>query len=97
MKKHALLFLTTLFFLSCATFKPQYKTEAVLNQFPNNKEIEHTFYLIGDAGNSDLGETSSALKAFQRELGNADENSTAVFLGDNIYPCLLYTSDAADD
>jgi hypothetical protein len=57
----------------------------VEQQLPRDKEIEHTFYLIGDAGNSDLGESSEALKAFKTEIESASENSTAIFLGDNIY------------
>lgn len=70
---------------ACATLKKQVKPEAE-KEIPINKEIEHTFYLIGDAGNSDLGESSKALKAFKTELEKADKNSTAIFLGDNIYP-----------
>ncbi|NRD21786.1 metallophosphoesterase [Winogradskyella litoriviva] len=79
-------FLVLLFgFNACATLKKQ----VVLGSekpLPINKEIEHSFYLIGDAGNSDLSESSQALKAFKAELERADKNSTAIFLGDNIYP-----------
>ncbi len=67
---------------SCATFKPQYKENSIAI---SGSEIEHSFYLIGDAGNSPLGETSKTLKAFKEELNKAPENSTAIFLGDNIY------------
>ena len=76
----------TILFSACATFKPQYKTDAVLNTYPKHKKIAHTFYLIGDAGNSARGETAKALQAFKNVLHNAEENSTALFLGDNIYP-----------
>jgi len=95
MKKYILLPFLILFF-GCATFRPQYKTDAVLNPFPHEKEIEHTFYLIGDAGNSKLGETSKALKEFKKELSGADKNSTALFLGDNIYPSGLPHKDDED-
>ena len=44
--------ITLLFLNSCATYQPQYKDEANDKIFPQVKEISHTFYLIGDAGNS---------------------------------------------
>ena len=69
---------------ACATFKPQYKTANQPEIYPD-KDIAHSFYLIGDAGNSPLGESSPALQAFKKELSNASKNSTAIFLGDNIY------------
>ena len=85
MKK--IFYILIVFFCSaCATFKPQYKKEVSTNVFPTNKDVAHTFYLIGDAGNSNLGKTSKALQAFEKDLKNANENSTAIFLGDNIYP-----------
>lgn len=74
-----------LIFTACATLKKQVIVGSEKAQ-PTNKDIEHTFYLIGDAGNSDLGESSKALKAFKAELETANKNSTAIFLGDNIYP-----------
>jgi len=46
---------------------------------------QHSFYLIGDGGNSPIGESSEAIKAFKAELNKASKNSTAIFLGDNIY------------
>ncbi|PID70854.1 MAG: phosphoesterase [Flavobacteriales bacterium] len=86
MKKCLILLLLLIFILSgCATYKPQYKTTGSLNPYPKNKEIEHVFYLIGDAGNSGLGESSKALKVFKKELESASKNATALFLGDNVY------------
>ncbi|WP_034060767.1 metallophosphoesterase [Lacinutrix jangbogonensis] len=70
---------------SCATFKAQYKDTSSISSIPNT-EIEHSFYLIGDAGNTPIGETSKTLEAFKTELSKASKNSTAIFLGDNIYP-----------
>ena len=70
---------------SCATYQAQYKNKTVINVLPD-KEIEHSFYLIGDGGNSPLGESSKTLQAFKKELAKASKNSTAIFLGDNIYP-----------
>jgi len=69
---------------ACATYKPQYgKSENQIE--PTTKAVEHTFYLIGDAGNSQLNKKDKALQAFEEELEKASANSTAIFLGDNIY------------
>ncbi len=76
-------------FSACATFKAQYADNLEKYTFPTNKEIKHSFYLIGDAGNSPLGETAIALQLFEKELQKASKNSTAIFLGDNIYPAGL--------
>ncbi len=69
---------------ACATYKPQYQDHDSSASMPD-KEIVHSVYLIGDAGNSPLGESSSALIAFKSQLDLAASNSTALFLGDNIY------------
>ncbi|WP_353779731.1 metallophosphoesterase [Winogradskyella sp. 3972H.M.0a.05] len=83
--KYSLLTVASLVLISsCATFKPQYKDSSAQVEFPD-KNIAHSFYLIGDAGNSPLGDTSNALDMFASELDGASENSTAIFLGDNIY------------
>lgn len=73
-----------LFLNACATYKAQYKYENLQSAIPE-KEIEHSFYLIGDAGASELGSKSMALEAFEKELNKAPEYSTALFLGDNVY------------
>ncbi|EGV44556.2 phosphoesterase [Bizionia argentinensis JUB59] len=77
------LFLTI--FLGCATFKTQYKEPYIPLQ-ETDKSIEYSFYLIGDAGNSPIGTKTDALQAFEDALKLADTNSSAFFLGDNIYP-----------
>ena len=69
---------------SCATYNPQYKDANAKANMPN-KDIEHSFYFIGDAGNSPLGGSTKALQAFKEELSKASKQSTAIFLGDNIY------------
>jgi len=76
-----------LFLLSgCATYKAKYAD--LKSDVPSkDKGIPlHTFYLIGDAGESPIGDLNPALKAFSSTLRNAPKNSTAIFLGDNIYP-----------
>jgi len=90
-----IILLFVLFFVNaCATFKVQYNEENY-QSFPN-KDIEHTFYLIGDAGNSPLGTSSKALEAFKEALSKATKESTAIFLGDNIYPNGLPKKEAED-
>jgi len=83
--KIILILFVALFLNACATYTTQIKNNNYNTQFPD-KEISHTFYLIGDAGNSELGSSSSALQFFKDELKRVSENSTAIFLGDNIYP-----------
>ncbi|WP_046756292.1 metallophosphoesterase [Kordia jejudonensis] len=75
-----------LMFTACATFEAQYANDQVPSTFPKDKEIKHSFYLIGDAGNSALGKKAIALQMMEKELQKASKNSTAIFLGDNIYP-----------
>ncbi len=70
---------------SCATYQTQYKDEKQQEPFPSDKKIVHSVYLLGDAGNSDLGEQTSGIRMFGEALRNADSASTAIFLGDNIY------------
>jgi len=84
-----ILFVVVFLVQSCATYKPQYKDENIDSTLPNNKEILHSFYLIGDGGNSPIGTQTDAIKDFKSELSKASKNSTALFLGDNIYPAGL--------
>ena len=86
MRKHYYLITLLLLSISCATYEAKYAVPFVEIASGDEKEVEHTFYLIGDAGKSPMGELNPALKKFKAELENAPENSTAIFLGDNIYP-----------
>tara|TARA_R110000868_G_scaffold125037_2_gene330373 strand:+ start:40953 stop:44678 length:3726 start_codon:yes stop_codon:yes gene_type:complete len=89
MRKHFTLIVILLFFSGCATYHAKYKNLENKEDVLTTKEVSHTFYLIGDAGLSPLGGMNSALKAFKKKLNQADKNSTAIFLGDNIYPAGL--------
>ena len=71
---------------SCATYEAQFKNDTSSESFPAQKQIVHSFYLIGDGGNSPIGTQTEALKDFKNELTRASKHSTALFLGDNIYP-----------
>lgn len=74
---------------SCATNHSQFGNKApaeIKNDFENKKKLSHTFYLIGDAGNADEEKAQKTLQLFSQRLKDADSSSTAIFLGDNIYP-----------
>ncbi|TDM00450.1 MAG: hypothetical protein C4K58_04385 [Flavobacteriaceae bacterium] len=91
------LVLNLAFLTSCATYKTQISGEPLESQkFEQREETQilHTFYLIGDAGNSKMDTLSDGLKLLREEL-QKDKNSasTLLFLGDNIYPAGLPKED----
>ncbi|RNC92583.1 MAG: phosphoesterase [Allomuricauda sp.] len=75
--------------VGCATYAPQYQVPFTSSNTTSDKEVAHTFYLIGDAGKSPMGAMNPTLKALKKRLDGASQNSTAIFLGDNIYPAGL--------
>lgn len=81
------LLLVVLIIHSCATYKPKVRFEDdKQNEFPG-KEVDRTFYLIGDAGISPIGGLSLGLTAFKKYIADKNtKNDYAIFLGDNIYP-----------
>ena len=70
----------------CATFKPQYKNDISIPDYPKEKEVERTFYLIGDAGYAEFNATSFGLTGFKKAIDTVRKDDYAIFLGDNIYP-----------
>ncbi|MBC3757083.1 metallophosphoesterase [Hyunsoonleella sp. SJ7] len=84
-KKLTLLVIVIFVLHACATYKPQRKDTNAHVAFPE-KTIAHSFYLIGDAGLAGDAESSQTIANFKAELNKASVNSTAIFLGDNIYP-----------
>lgn len=90
MKKNIVSLLLFVLLTSCATYNAQYskkqKRNLEKNLTKNTSEILHTFYLIGDAGNAPMHEKLPTLNYFEAALTKAPKNSTAIFLGDNIYP-----------
>lgn len=86
MKKKYLLITLAAFLSACATYKAQYADKKAPTTVSITKEIDHTFFLIGDAGNAQLGASLTSLDYFKEDLATASKNSTALFLGDNIYP-----------
>jgi hypothetical protein len=80
-----LYFTTVVLLTGCATYKAQYATKGKTEKINSNKKIAHSFYLIGDAGNSNLGSVSPALAYLNKHINKADKNATLLFLGDNVY------------
>jgi len=69
--------------MTCATYKAQFNASS--SPEPKSKKVSHTFYLIGDAGDS-ATKNQVALNALKEDIKSADKkNSTLIFLGDNIY------------
>lgn len=89
MKKYYAFLLLFLIVTGCATYNTKYVDDRNAVDVTESKEVSHTFYLIGDAGLSPMGELNPALKIFKDRLDTADGNSTAIFLGDNSYPAGL--------
>lgn len=85
LKKYSLFILIAFVFNACATLKLQFNEEALM-PFPEQKTIAHSFYLLGDGGLSQVDSVASAINKFKEELNKANKQSTAIFLGDNIYP-----------
>ncbi len=70
---------------SCATYTPKYKVENFAQTLPQ-KEIEKTFYLVGDAGYAKLNKSTEGLTILKQVIDTANtKNSHLIFLGDNIY------------
>src|SRR3990167_10251107 len=82
-----LLLLGVFVFQSCATHEAQFGKNNK-NPLPQNAndttKIAHTFYLIGDAGNAEEEKAQQTLALLEGQLKKASENSTLLFLGDNI-------------
>ena len=92
--KYISVFIIILCLTACATYTPQYANEKHNEiQFPI-KDIDKTFYLVGDAGKSPMGGMSKALIAFNKHLeGKKTKGDYTIFLGDNIYPVGLPKKD----
>lgn len=102
MKKQLNIFLaltTGLLIHSCATLKTQIRFEDDKKmEFPN-KEVDRTFYLIGDAGLSPANGLSLGLTAFKtyiNEKSKSTKDDYAIFLGDNNYPAGMPPEGAKD-
>ncbi|MBN4083002.1 hypothetical protein JYT50_01305, partial [bacterium AH-315-A23] len=80
--------LISILFSSCASYDVNYNKKFENWESQNNEtnfEVEHTFYLIGDAGNANKGELLTHFDILKTELSSSKKNATLLFLGDNIY------------
>ncbi len=81
--------LVLIFIYSCSSSHPKYREGEPESNFnyPGNKEIEKSIYLLGDGGYSPPGGTSLGLLAFRSFLDSVHKpQNYTIFLGDNIYP-----------
>lgn len=79
-------FLIAFLIFSCAPQKPFYNTEVSdweQSKAPSQQAM-HSLFLIGDAGKSTA--SSPVFETLQNQLNQAGDKGTLVFLGDNIYP-----------
>ena len=78
---------TFLLFLlyACATKKMQISEKQKNTIQKDTSKVVHSFYLIGDAGNSELKKKDAALAYLENEIKKATTKSTLLFLGDNVY------------
>ena len=89
-------FVAAAFLSACATFNPQYRNlENHLQTNLSDKDIDKTFYFIGNAGKGG-DEASKAVKSLKKYLAeNNTENSYVVFLGNSFYPSGMQPKDDA--
>lgn len=71
-----------LVFSACATHRLHMKENIQISK--SNKKSSHTFYLVGGYGNQKDSTNDVLLKKLENELNTASENSTLLYLGDNI-------------
>ncbi|MBT0609164.1 BamA/TamA family outer membrane protein [Aequorivita echinoideorum] len=86
-------FVSALLLTSCATYKPQYATPQDKTFQTPNKEIDKTFFLMGNTGN-DESKKSASLQALQKYVSeNNTEDSYVLFLGNSFYPSGMIPKD----
>src|SRR5688572_10637867 len=105
MKKNYLKLLYFLFILltgaGCAglnpppNYKPEVSNWKTITP-PDSLQIKHSIFLIGDVGKPSHSPQEPTLKLMRKQLEVADSNSTAIFLGDNVYSYGLPEPDAYD-
>src|SRR5215204_499717 len=99
-------YLQLLYFLSfliagagCAGLNPPPNYKPAVSNWktiipPDSLQIKHSVFLIGDVGAPKHSPQEPSLKLMRRQLEVADSNSTAIFLGDNVYSYGLPEPDA---
>jgi len=82
-------FLPVLSFCSCASYGPQYGKDTNSSHMIDTiiwEKPAHTFILVGDAGYAAEPLTQHLFDVLTTRVKAANENSTLLYLGDNIYP-----------
>ncbi|MFV5685576.1 metallophosphoesterase [Flavobacterium sp. GB2R13] len=85
---------------SCATHHAQFGKNIknpVTENASDTSKIVHTFFLVGDAGNANEEKSLQTIDLLANQLKKATDNSTLLFLGDNIYPKGLPNTDHPND
>lgn len=88
LSRFSLLFFLIILGNSCANYKLNVAPESeswAAKKPPTDIPLQHRMYLVGDSGNAKLGKTTPVLKYLKTKLEKEGENSTILFLGDNIY------------
>lgn len=85
-RRYLIFGLLLIIFNSCATYTAQYLDKDKKVTYPYGKKLEKRFFLIGDAGNAAMGETTLGLKALKSVLDTTSAKDYVLFLGDNLYP-----------
>lgn len=87
--KPKILFILLLFWLVSCSQSQLYIDHREGNEttakLPTNEKLVYRVFLIGDAGKPSLDVQEPVLKLLQSFLEEADEQSAAIFLGDNVY------------
>jgi hypothetical protein len=83
--KYSLLSTLLLLVSACATLKIQIADDQNFEEKKDSSKLVHSFYLIGDAGNSTLTKDSPGLVYLREKIKGASKKSTLLFLGDNVY------------
>ncbi|MCM4158797.1 phosphoesterase [Antarcticibacterium flavum] len=94
-----LTFLLLIILTGCSTSNPKYREGEPKQNFgyPTNKEIEKSFYLLGDGGYAQPGGTSEGLIALKSYMDSVQvKDNYTMFLGDNIYPDGMPHEEARD-
>jgi hypothetical protein len=84
----ALILFSIILLSACASYRDQYAKESrnweQRSPSPSLK-LQHTMYLVGDAGKPTLDGSTAVLRYLKTKLDNESKNSSILYLGDNIY------------
>ncbi len=97
--RYIVIILLVFLFVACGTLKAPYYSLNVHNwkaeSKTSKKELIHTAFLVGDAGRFDNKDyqINNVLESLKKELKKSTEETSLVFLGDNVYPNGLPSED----